>query len=198
MSHGGRFVRIDVESAGDDVRFRQCVTLKLANDAAVIHDGYAVAAADELIIVGRIEDDGSTLVGKPVAQLLLERHATVTMCHSRTRDLGSVVREGDIVVAALGRPELVKGDWIKEGAGVIVVINRPMPDALSQGLRIRSGAIAPRDGEQLRDYGVGAQILAELGVHDMILLTNSHHTPVALAGYGLAIVGERPIPLGEG
>ena len=82
-----------------------------------------------------------------------------------------------------------------EGAGVIVVINRPMPDAMSQSLRLRSGAAAPADSEQLRDYGVGAQILAELGVHDMVLLTNSHHTPVALGGYGLAIVGERPIAL---
>jgi 3,4-dihydroxy 2-butanone 4-phosphate synthase/GTP cyclohydrolase II len=82
-----------------------------------------------------------------------------------------------------------------EGAGVIVVINRPMPDAMSQALKIRSGAISSADSEQLRDYGVGAQILAELGVHDMILLTNSHHTPVALGGYGLAIVGERPIAL---
>ncbi len=81
-----------------------------------------------------------------------------------------------------------------EGAGVIVVINRPMPDGLSQALKVRSGAAQQRDTEQLRDYGVGAQILAALGVHDMILLTNSHHTPVALAGYGLAIVGERPIP----
>jgi 3,4-dihydroxy 2-butanone 4-phosphate synthase / GTP cyclohydrolase II len=81
-----------------------------------------------------------------------------------------------------------------EGAGVIVVINRPAPDALSQALRARSGGHPPEGGEQLRDYGVGAQILAELGVHDMILLTNSHHTPVALSGYGLAIVGERPIP----
>jgi 3,4-dihydroxy 2-butanone 4-phosphate synthase/GTP cyclohydrolase II len=80
-----------------------------------------------------------------------------------------------------------------EGAGVIVVINRPMPDALSQALKVRAGAAGPADSEQLRDYGVGAQILAELGVHDMVLLTNSHHTPVALGGYGLAIVGERPI-----
>ena len=79
------------------------------------------------------------------------------------------------------------------GSGVIVVINRPMPDALSQALKVRAGVSSPRDSEQLRDYGVGAQILAALGVHDMILLTNSHHTPVALAGYGLAIVGERPI-----
>ncbi|HST36254.1 MAG TPA: 3,4-dihydroxy-2-butanone-4-phosphate synthase [Allosphingosinicella sp.] len=85
-----------------------------------------------------------------------------------------------------------------EGAGVIVVINRPAPDALTQALRVRAGAAAPTDNEQLRDYGVGAQILAELGVHDMILLTNNHHTPVALGGYGLAIVGERPIPAGEG
>ena len=82
----------------------------------------------------------------------------------------------------------------EEGTGVIVVINRPMPGGLSQGLRARAGTISESDSEQLRDYGVGAQILAELGVHDMILLTNSHHTPVALAGYGLAIVGERPIP----
>jgi 3,4-dihydroxy 2-butanone 4-phosphate synthase / GTP cyclohydrolase II len=79
------------------------------------------------------------------------------------------------------------------GAGVIVVINRPMPGALQQALRVRAGGAGPADPEQLRDYGVGAQILAELGVHDMILLTNSHLTPVALAGYGLAIVGERPI-----
>jgi len=84
-----------------------------------------------------------------------------------------------------------------EGAGVIVVINRPMPDAMSQSLRQRAGAAPPGDGEQLRDYGVGAQILAELGVHDMILLTNSHHTPVALGGYGLAIVGERAIPMAD-
>ena len=63
---------------------------------------------------------------------------------------------------------------------------------------MRAGARARRsDMEQLRDYGVGAQILAELGVHDMVLLTNSHHTPVALGGYGLAIVGERPIPAAE-
>ncbi|MGQ0558545.1 MAG: 3,4-dihydroxy-2-butanone-4-phosphate synthase [Sphingosinicella sp.] len=80
------------------------------------------------------------------------------------------------------------------GSGVIVGINRPVPDALSRALRTRAGETPPNDPEQLRDYGVGAQILAALGVHDMILLTNSHHTPVALAGYGLAIVDERPIP----
>jgi 3,4-dihydroxy 2-butanone 4-phosphate synthase/GTP cyclohydrolase II len=85
----------------------------------------------------------------------------------------------------------------EEGSGVIVVINRPMPDALSRALNIRSGKAEARDMEELRDYGVGAQILSALGVQDMVLLTNTHHTPVALGGYGLKIVGERPIP-GEG
>jgi 3,4-dihydroxy 2-butanone 4-phosphate synthase / GTP cyclohydrolase II len=83
----------------------------------------------------------------------------------------------------------------EEGAGVIVVLNRPMPDAISAALDVRSGKAGPKDMEQLRDYGGGAQILSALGVQDMILLTNTHHTPVALGGYGLKIVGERPIPL---
>ena len=71
----------------------------------------------------------------------------------------------------------------EEGAGVIVIINRPVQTL---------GNRTPQS-EELRDYGVGAQILAELGVHDMILLTNTHHSLVALEGYGLSIVGERPI-----
>jgi 3,4-dihydroxy 2-butanone 4-phosphate synthase/GTP cyclohydrolase II len=69
-----------------------------------------------------------------------------------------------------------------------------MPDALSAALNLRSGKAAAKGPDELRDYGGGAQILSALGVHDMILLTNTHHTPVALGGYGLAIVGERPIP----
>ncbi|WP_242097361.1 MULTISPECIES: 3,4-dihydroxy-2-butanone-4-phosphate synthase [unclassified Sphingomonas] len=83
-----------------------------------------------------------------------------------------------------------------EGTGVIVVINRPMKDSVSRFIRLRGegkGAGAP-EVEELRDYGVGAQILAELGVEEMVLLTNTHHTLVALEGYGLSIVGERPIP----
>jgi 3,4-dihydroxy 2-butanone 4-phosphate synthase/GTP cyclohydrolase II len=84
------------------------------------------------------------------------------------------------------------------GSGVIVVINRPMPNALSTALNRRAGISTGEEAEQLRDYGVGAQILSALGVQEMILLTNTHHTPVALSGYGLSIVGERPIPLGEG
>jgi methylenetetrahydrofolate dehydrogenase (NADP+)/methenyltetrahydrofolate cyclohydrolase len=67
-------------------------------------------------VVGR-----SLIVGKPLALLLLERNATVTICHSRTRDLRAVVREADVVVAAVGRPRLVGRDWIKPGAAVIDV-----------------------------------------------------------------------------
>src|SRR5690606_29753366 len=77
------------------------------------------------VIVGR-----SNLVGKPMAQLLLHENCTVTVAHSRTRDLASVVRQADILVAAVGRPQMIKGDWIKPGATVIDVgINRvPAPD----------------------------------------------------------------------
>ncbi|MFA5582140.1 MAG: bifunctional methylenetetrahydrofolate dehydrogenase/methenyltetrahydrofolate cyclohydrolase FolD [Paracoccaceae bacterium] len=72
------------------------------------------------VVIGR-----SNLVGKPLAQLLLRDDCTVTIAHSRTRDLASVVRGADIVVAAVGRPEMVPGDWIKPGATVIDVgINR--------------------------------------------------------------------------
>lgn len=72
------------------------------------------------VVVGR-----SNLVGKPMAQLLLRENCTVTMAHSRTKDLPTVVRQADIVIAAVGRPEMIKGDWIKPGATIIDVgINR--------------------------------------------------------------------------
>lgn len=74
----------------------------------------------EAVVVGR-----SNIVGKPVALLLLQKHATVTICHTRTRDLGEVTRRADILVVAAGRPRLVKADMVKEGACVIDVgINR--------------------------------------------------------------------------
>ncbi|MEQ1538352.1 MAG: 3,4-dihydroxy-2-butanone-4-phosphate synthase, partial [Sphingorhabdus sp.] len=84
----------------------------------------------------------------------------------------------------------------EEGSGVVVVINKPMKGVVTRFMKLRAegkGAGAP-EVEELRDYGGGAQILTELGVHDMILLTNTHHTLVGLEGYGLSIVGERPIP----
>ena len=81
----------------------------------------------------------------------------------------------------------------EEGAGVIVVINRPRPDGYTVALQTRSGAIPPKDMDELRDYGVGATILTELGVQEMILLSNTHHTLIGLDGYGLSIAGTRPI-----
>jgi 3,4-dihydroxy 2-butanone 4-phosphate synthase/GTP cyclohydrolase II len=81
----------------------------------------------------------------------------------------------------------------EEGAGVIVVINRQRADAFTTAVKMKAGEPVELPMEELRDYGVGAMILAELGVHDMVLLTNTHHTLVALDGYGLSIVGERRI-----
>jgi len=78
----------------------------------------------EAVVIGR-----SNIVGKPMAQLLLGENCTVTLAHSRTRDLAGVVRRGDIIVAAVGRPEMVRGDWIKPGATIIDVgINRVPTD----------------------------------------------------------------------
>ena len=82
------------------------------------------------------------------------------------------------------------------GAGVVVIINRSVPRWMSTIMQARASGKSPDEMEEmseLRDYGIGAQILAELGIHDMVLLTNSHHTLVALAGYGLNIVGEKSI-----
>jgi 3,4-dihydroxy 2-butanone 4-phosphate synthase/GTP cyclohydrolase II len=79
-----------------------------------------------------------------------------------------------------------------EGAGVVVALRAGLPGALSRAIELRSGA-TQEPGEGLRSYGIGAQILAALGIHEMILLTNTHHSPVALSGYGLSIVEERPI-----
>jgi len=77
------------------------------------------------VVVGR-----SNIVGKPIAQLLLAEHCAVTIAHSRTRNLPAVVRRGDIVVAAVGRAQMIRGDWIKPGATVIDVgINRIAGDA---------------------------------------------------------------------
>ena len=82
----------------------------------------------DAVVIGR-----SNIVGKPMAQLLLAESCTVTIAHSRTRALSDVVRRADIVVAAVGRPEMVKGSWLKEGAVVIV---HPS-DAVEAGARVK-------------------------------------------------------------
>lgn len=91
----------------------------------LLRDFVGALAGRHAVIVGR-----SNLVGKPMAQLLLRENCTVTIAHSRTADLPGIVRQADIVVAAVGRPLMIKGDWIKPGAAVIDVgINRiPAPE----------------------------------------------------------------------
>jgi methylenetetrahydrofolate dehydrogenase (NADP+)/methenyltetrahydrofolate cyclohydrolase len=117
----------------------------------------------EAVVIGR-----SNIVGKPMAQLLTDANATVTLAHSRTRNLAEVVRRADIVVAAVGRPEMVRGDWIKPGATVIDVgINRLPPEegkakgrlvgdvAYAEAWQV-AGAITPVPG------GVGPMTIAVL------------------------------------
>jgi methylenetetrahydrofolate dehydrogenase (NADP+) / methenyltetrahydrofolate cyclohydrolase len=110
----------------------------------------------EAVVVGR-----SDLVGKPVAALLLAEHATVTICHSRTRDLPAVCRRADVLIVAVGRPRMIRGDWIKPGASVIDVgINRT-DDGLVGDVEFESavevaGLITPVPG------GVGPMTIAML------------------------------------
>lgn len=80
----------------------------------------------------------------------------------------------------------------EHGSGVVVALHAAAPGSLSRAIDLRAGKPV-EGGDAVRGYGTGAQILAALGVHDMILLTNTHHSPVGLSGYGLAIVEERPI-----
>ncbi len=118
----------------------------------------------EAVIIGR-----SNIVGKPLAQLLLKENCTVTIAHSRTRDLPAVARRADVLVAAVGRPELVRGDWIKPGATVIDVgINRVeteggkaklVGDVAFEEAKEVAGAITPVPG------GVGPMTIAMLLVN---------------------------------
>ena len=109
------------------------------------------------LVVGR-----SNIVGKPVAMLLLERHATVTLAHSRTADLAGVVGAADVVVAAVGKPEMIRGDWVKPGSTVIDVgINRNAAGKLIGDVEFakaaeRARAITPVPG------GVGPMTIAYL------------------------------------
>lgn len=109
------------------------------------------------VVIGR-----SAIVGKPAALMLLERHATVTICHSRTEHIAEVVRGADIVVAAVGKPRFVRGDWIKDGAVVIDVgINRLDDGSLAgdvdfEAAARRAAAITPVPG------GVGPMTIAML------------------------------------
>jgi methylenetetrahydrofolate dehydrogenase (NADP+)/methenyltetrahydrofolate cyclohydrolase len=132
------------------------------------HAGVEIEGA-EAVVVGR-----SILVGRPLASLLLNASATVTICHSRTRDIGEVCRRADILVAAVGSPRLVRGDWVKPGAAVIDVgMNRSegglVGDVDFEAAREVAGAITPVPG------GVGPMTIA-------MLLSNTVRAAVARRG----------------
>ncbi|MFL9825469.1 bifunctional methylenetetrahydrofolate dehydrogenase/methenyltetrahydrofolate cyclohydrolase FolD [Rhodoplanes sp. SY1] len=148
-----------------------CTPLGCLYMAKTVH---ASLAGLEAVVVGR-----SNLVGKPVAQLLLRENATVTIAHSQTRDLPSVCRRADLLVAAVGKPGFIRGDWIKPGATVIDVgINRvPTQDgkgrlvgdvAFDEALQV-AGAVTPVPG------GVGLMTVA-------FLLVNTVRAACAAAG----------------
>jgi methylenetetrahydrofolate dehydrogenase (NADP+)/methenyltetrahydrofolate cyclohydrolase len=117
--------------------------------------GTQIEGADA-VVIGR-----SNLFGKPMAQMLIAASATVTVCHSRTRDLPGVCAAADILIAAVGRPEMVKADWVKPGAVVIDVgINRTadglVGDVAFDEVKEVASAITPVPG------GVGPMTIAEL------------------------------------
>jgi methylenetetrahydrofolate dehydrogenase (NADP+)/methenyltetrahydrofolate cyclohydrolase len=123
-------------------------------------------AGARAVVVGR-----SILVGRPMAQLLLAQHATVTIAHSRTQDLAALCREADVLVAAVGRPKIIEGSWIKEGATVIDVgINRGadgklVGDVDTEAAAERAAWITPVPG------GVGPMTIACLLENTLIAAT---------------------------
>ena len=145
----------------------------------LLKDRLGDLSGKDAVVIGR-----SILVGKPMAQLLLAENCTVTIAHSRTKNLPEVVRRADIVVAAVGRPEMVKGDWLKPGACVIDVgINRlPPAEGQAKGRLVGdvdyadalpvAGAITPVPG------GVGPMTIA-------VLLRNALGAAHRIAGVAL-------------
>jgi methylenetetrahydrofolate dehydrogenase (NADP+)/methenyltetrahydrofolate cyclohydrolase len=131
----------------------------------LLEDALGSLRGKRAVVVGR-----SNLVGKPIAQLLLRADCTVTICHSKTVDLPEVTREADILVAAVGQLELIRGDWIKPGAAVIDVgihrILSRMPKARAAGKMVVVGDVAFREAVQVAGWitpvprGVGPMTVA--------------------------------------
>ena len=115
------------------------------------------------VVLGR-----SNIVGMPAALLLISRNATVTVCHSRTRDLPGTVREADILIAAIGRTEMVRGDWIKPGAAVIDVGINSVPDATKKSGHRLVGDVNFQEAKEVASWitpvpgGVGPMTIAML------------------------------------
>jgi 5,10-methylene-tetrahydrofolate dehydrogenase/methenyl tetrahydrofolate cyclohydrolase len=115
------------------------------------------------VVLGR-----SNIVGMPAALLLISKNATVTVCHSRTRDLAGVVRQADILIAAIGKTEMVRGDWIKPGAAVIDVGINSVPDATKKSGHRLVGDVKFDEAKEVAGFitpvpgGVGPMTIAML------------------------------------
>jgi methylenetetrahydrofolate dehydrogenase (NADP+) / methenyltetrahydrofolate cyclohydrolase len=137
----------------------------------LLRDRLGTLAGKRAVVIGR-----SNIVGKPMAQLLLRDSATVTIAHSRTADLPALCREAEILIAAVGRPAFVQGDWIRPGATVIDVgINRTedglVGDVDFAAARQRAGAITPVPG------GVGPMTIACLLANTLTAAARTHGLP---------------------
>jgi len=131
----------------------------------LLEDALGSLRGKHAVVVGR-----SNLVGKPIAQLLLRADCTVSICHSRTTDLPAITREADILVAAAGQLEMIRGDWIKPGAAVIDVgihsILSRMPKARAAGKMVVVGDVAFREAREVAGWitpvpgGVGPMTVA--------------------------------------
>lgn len=137
----------------------------------LLRDRLGTLAGKRAVVIGR-----SNIVGKPMAQLLLRDSATVTIAHSRTADLPALCREAEILIAAVGRPSFVQGDWIRPGATVIDVgINRTedglVGDVDFAAARQRAGAITPVPG------GVGPMTIACLLANTLTAAARTHGLP---------------------
>ncbi|MDW8326287.1 MAG: bifunctional methylenetetrahydrofolate dehydrogenase/methenyltetrahydrofolate cyclohydrolase FolD [Anaerolineales bacterium] len=130
---------------------------------ALLEDAGAQFKGANAVVLGR-----SNIVGLPVAMLLLHRDCTVTICHSRTKDLPAVCRNADILVAAVGRAEMVRGDWVKPGAYVIDVGINKVPDATKKSGSRLVGDVAFDEVKEVAGYltpvpgGVGPMTIAML------------------------------------
>src|SRR3954451_5698463 len=122
-------------------------------------------------------------------------HGTIDPEHPVMVRMHSLDLFADVIGESCPRSGVLQGAMRmieEEGSGVVVALHAAAPGSLSRSIDISAGKPV-EGGDAVRSYGTGAQILAALGIHDMVLLSNTHHAPVGLSGYGLAIVEERPI-----
>jgi 3,4-dihydroxy 2-butanone 4-phosphate synthase/GTP cyclohydrolase II len=154
----------------------QPFTSRTGGEFRLIVYANTVAYAEHIALVkGDVSTPGPVLVRMHSVNILDD--VLGDMASSRSRDLHASME-------AIGR----------EGRGVVVLIREGYPTFLSDRLKAKEEGVAPDGGHELRDYGIGAQILRDLGVREMVLLSNNPMTVVGLEGYGLKIVSRRPIP----